>query len=212
MSGSAPVDFDIARIVPSTRDLFGALATRRKGLALLPLIEGDPAGQTQLEVARLDEMDVRAFAHSAVGESLQQAATSSSSTPSLCFAVAPDADGCQRARFFGADGVCIPSASWADLSKTAQSMRMMAIGHAVDAEGAVAAQQVGARAIVIEAALEVVLAASKRLPSPTILIARLADADPETIRALSGHVDAAIVPADVHRSDAFEALLEALDS
>jgi hypothetical protein len=197
-------DFDISRIVPSTRDLFGALATRRKALALLPICDGD--------AARLDALDVRAFTHAAIGDAMRQAAVSSSATPSLCVAEASSDELCQRARFFGADGVCVSAAAWSSLSKTAQSMRMMALAHVRDVDAAAAVVELGARALLIEGSLEAALRVGERVPSPTLVVAHVPDADAATLRALAGCVDAATVAAHVHLDPDFSALLAELDS
>ena len=89
-------DFDVSRIVPSTRDLLAAIHTRRKGLALVPHIDGDDEEAVAAEVARLDGLDVRAFALSQAGVLARAAATSTNSTPSLCLAEATSAEDCQR--------------------------------------------------------------------------------------------------------------------
>ncbi len=196
-------DFDLSRIVPSTRDLFGALATRRRGLALVTECDGaDAAG-------RLDALEVRALAHPSGGPAMRQAATATLALPMLLLAPLDDALACQRARFFGADGVCLRDVG---LAKTAQSMRMMALGWAADAGAAAAAVAAGARAVLVHAAFAEVERAAAQLPAPTLLVAQLTDPSADRLRALAGRVDAAVVPRDIHASKGFAALLDELDS
>lgn len=205
-------DFDVARIVPSTRDLLGAIHTRRKGLALVPQVEGGDEDAVAREVARLDGMDVRAFALAEPGALARAAATSTSSTPSLCLAEATSAEDCQRARFFGADGVGVRFGGEPPLEKMAQSMRMMALGYATTRDEARAAVDAGARAVLLSASLDDALAVGEAIASPVLLVAHVADLEPEGLRALSGAVDAAVVPSTLHRGADFEALLDELDS
>lgn len=197
-------DFDVSRIVPSTRDLFGAIATRRGGLALVPECDGAEGAQ------RLDALDVRALAHLAGGSAMRQAVTATASLPMICVAPLDDVVACQRARFDGADGVCLRD--FDALAKTAQSMRMMAFAWAADPDVAATWVAKGARAVVLHAPFDVVRQAADRIPAPTLLVAHLTDPSEEHLRGLSGTVDAAIVPRDIHASIGFEALLDALDS
>ena len=205
-------DFDVSRIVPSTRDLLGAIHTRRKGLALIPHVRGDDEGAIAAEVARLDGLDVRAFALTDAGPLARVAATSTSSTPSLLLAEATSAEGCQRARFFGADGVGVHFGAEPPLEKMAQSMRMMALGYASTPDTAQAAVDAGARAVLFAGSLDDTLAVAAAVPAPTLLVAHVSDLDTDGLRALVGQVDAAVVPPALHCADSFEALLDELDS
>jgi hypothetical protein len=202
-------DFDVSRIVPSTRDLFGALATKREGLALVAEIGDGDDEAVAAEVARLDELDVRALAFASAGAMSRIVATSTASTPSICLAPIGDAEACQRARFFGADGVAV---SDADLAKTAQSMHLMALAHVRSLDEARVAAGAWARALFISAPLELTLAIGAAVDRPTLLLAHVPDLDAAGARALSGSVDAAIVPVSLQRSAEFESILQELDT
>ena len=206
-------DFDVSRIVPSTRDLLGAIHTRRKGLALVPHVEGDDEEAVAHEVARLDGLDVRAFALSDAGPLARAAATSTDATPSLCLAEATSAEDCQRARFYGADGVGVRFGEEPPLEKMAQSMRMMALGHATSIDDARAAVDAGARAVLFVGSVDDALAVGETIGPPVLVVAHVVPGvDRDSLRKLDGIVDAAVVPATLHRADDFEALLEELDS
>jgi hypothetical protein len=198
---------DVGRIVPSTRDLFGALATRRKTLSLIPRIEHDEVAS---EVARVAAVDVRAYAMPAADAQLQIAATSTKSTPALCLQPATTLEDCQRARFFGADGVVIAAsdaASWEALSKAAQSMHMVALARATDLASAEQSVAWGARAVLIDGQTDLAAIAAS-LPK-TILVAHASSV--EALRSYVGVVDAAVLSEAIHASADFEALLDELD-
>jgi indole-3-glycerol phosphate synthase len=206
-------DFDVSRIVPSTRELFAALMTQRKGLALLP--ELSPSPELLQEVERLAALDVRAFAVGDAADALLTVARATPSTPALCLVPCQSAEECQRARFHGADGVCIAADSaeeWSTLSKTAQSMRMMPLAYAVDLASTQRADAWGARAIVVAADAATIAAVAQALPTPKMLIALVAELDEAGLTALEGQVDAAVVPAAIHAAGRFDALLDTLDA
>ncbi|MCA9626001.1 MAG: hypothetical protein KC731_43565 [Myxococcales bacterium] len=198
-------DFEVGRIVPSTRDLFGAVNTGRRGLALLPLIEEDAHAAD--EVARLAALDVRGFAVERPGPLSLTVATSTTTTPLLCLERMATVEACQRGRFFGADGLALRAGSV--LRPTVQSMRMMALT-SVSPEEAAAAVADGARGLLVVGSREAVLALD--VPRPTLVIARVEEIDADGLRELAGAVDAAVVPAAVHRAPRFSDLLEELDS
>jgi len=202
---------DVGRIVPSNRDLFGALATRRKTLSLIPRIEPNEAtSEVAREVARVAALDVRAYAMPTADAQLQIAATSSKSTPALCLQPATTLGDCQRARFFGADGVVIAASDatgWETLSKAAQSMHMVALARATDLASAEQSVAWGARALLIEGQSEFAAIAAS-LPK-TILVAHASSV--EALRSYVGVVDAAVLSEAIHASADFEALLDELD-
>lgn len=204
--------FDVSRIVPSTRDLLSAIHTRRDGLALVCRIAPEGEDAIRTEVGRLDGLDVRAFAVDEPGEAARTVATSTSSTPCLSLSMANSAEACQRARFFGADGVGVVFGVEPPLEKVAQSMRLMALGFAESASEAERAVSAGARAVLFVGSLDEALATGEAVAAPTLVIARIADVDAAGLRRLSGKVDAAVVPTAVHRDPGFEALLEELDT
>ena len=202
-------DFDVGRIVPATRDLFGAIAMRRRGLALLPTVTG-PEDRVAAEVARLDGIDVRGLTCSDVGPIMQRAAQSSASLPMLSLTTITSVEAAQRARFHGADGVCVPAASL-ELAKGAQSMRMLTLAAVASVAEAVALRDQGERAFFTEGDRDAVAAIAKVLPAPALLVAAVSDLDVTAIRGLVGVVDALAVPSSVHAADGFEDLLDEVD-
>src|SRR6187402_594295 len=120
-SNPAPMkDVDVGSIVPSTRDLFQVIATRRKSLAAIGLLGADRPAE---EAARLYELNVSAFAFAEPGEAMQLAARATKTVPSLCLFPATDRQHLLAARYFGADGACIdaalPADDWDKLAKIA---------------------------------------------------------------------------------------------
>ena len=211
-------EFSISRIVPSTRALFDALSTRRKSLALIPRIESNTSDEVRRHARRLDNIDVRAFARSGADTATQDLARSTSSIPTLCTNEATSAEDCQRARFFGADGIVIrteSSSDWQALSKTAQSMRMMAVGVVSSDETAALLLDRGARAILLRASSSAeLLHLADATKGAALLIAHLVPdglGDEEDLRALLGKVDAALVPETLHAGSGFEDLQDKLD-
>jgi hypothetical protein len=198
--------FDVARIVPSTRDLLSGLATRRRSLAIVPLVSG--ASETLF--------DARAFAATGANATMAASATATRDVPLLCLDVCRSVSDCQRARFFGADGVCFEpgdEASFAGLSNTARSMRMMALAFARDPAQAAASSAFGARAIVVRGGGDLAVAVSAALAKQTVLVIdwSLRTPSPDELRSLVGHVDAVIVPAALFMDPAFAQLSEELD-
>ncbi|HSN97826.1 MAG TPA: hypothetical protein VLS89_05990, partial [Candidatus Nanopelagicales bacterium] len=120
------------------------------------------------------------------------------------------------ARRFGADGVCVdallPAGEWDRVAKGARAMRMLALALARDEAGVKAAVQAGARAILLRAeSVEAAREAARAAPRGVIVVAEVAGADADGLRALVGQVDAAVVPAEVHRAPGFAALAADLD-
>lgn len=211
-------EFSVSRIVPSTRDLFDALSTRRKSLALIPRIEGNTSEEVRQHAQRLDGFDVRAFARSAADVITQDLARSTSTIPTLCTSEITNAEDCQRARFFGADGIVIRAdgnANWQTLSKTAQSMRMMVVGLVTNEETATLLQKIGARAMLLRASssAELLRLADTAKGASLLLADLLPDGlgDEEDLRALLGKVDAALVRETFHAGRSFECLQDELD-
>jgi hypothetical protein len=218
---------DVGTITPATRDLLQALSTRKKSLALVPLLD---AQRPEDEAARLDDIGAPAFAFAAATEAMQRAARSTKSVPALCLAPLRERQACLEARWFGADGVCLdgalPAEAWASLAGDARSTRMMALGFARDAAEAARAVAAGARALLVVPgvaaaaggagqrwasvlqAVDAVLAAASK---GTLTVVHVEGADAELLRALRGRADAAVVPAGVHGADGFAALLAELE-
>ena len=206
-------DFDVSQIVPSMRDLSNAIATRRMSLALVPLVNGDDVAH---EVGRLDQLGVGAIAIAEVGEDLRTVARSTLETPTLSLSAATTPEDCQRARFYGADGVCIEAGddhAWTTLSQTVRSMRMMPLCIVRSADALSQAEAWGVRAVLIHTAdAAAALKSAANASRTTVVVVAIADASGNDLRALQGHVDAAVVPPSLHRAEGFASLLAELDS
>jgi hypothetical protein len=203
---------DVGSIVPSTRDLLQAIATRRKGLALVAQIGEDRPAE---EAARLDALDVPAFCFAEPGPAMQAAARATKTVPTLCLRPACAREDLLAARFYGADGVCIddklPRDAWDKLAKDARATRMLAIALGRDAAAAAAA---GARVLLARArSASELCALAAAAPRSMTLVGALEEApDAAAIRALRGHIDALIVPPAVHAAPELAALLAELES
>lgn len=216
-------DFDVAQIVPSTRDLLQVLSTRRRNLALLGELGPERPSE---EAARLDESNISALAFAEAGAAMTAGARATKTVPSLCLAAVATREDCQRARFHGADGVCIeaslPPAEWDGLAKVARGMRMLPLALARTEAEVEAAMKAGARAVVLRASTSAeVLALAQKAPRGVTLVADVAAqegaaragsaADADALRALAGKVDSAVVPPAVHASDGFADLVAEVD-
>jgi indole-3-glycerol phosphate synthase len=198
--------FDVGSIVPSTRDLGGALALRRKSLALVPRLAA------AADAERLVAAEVRAFALALPDETLRDAARATNDVPCLCLAPMVSVEDCQRARFYGADGVCIPVAAWDALHKTAHSMRMTALALATGSEAVDAAIAAGIRVLVVRMPrLDQALAAAAAAPAGTVLVVD-AEGEVDELRAAAGKADALIVGPRVHEAPGFADLCRDLDA
>jgi indole-3-glycerol phosphate synthase len=203
---------DAASIVPSTRDLLQVLATKRRSMALVGVIGSERPAE---EAARLHDLNVSAFA-AEPGVAMQLAARATKTVPMLCLPAAGDRDAFLAARFHGADGVCVdaslPLDEWDKLARNARMTRMLPLALAIDEASIDAAVKSGARAILIRAASsEAAIALAEKAPRTITVVAEIAAADGDSLRALRGHVDAAVVPASVHQSAGFAALVAELD-
>lgn len=203
--------FDIARIVPSMRDLHAALMTQKKSLGLVPLIDGDASIS---DAAALDALDVRAFSMSTPGVSMQQVARSTTAMPMLLLEPCSSPTDCQRARYFGSDAVCIDAsteATWRQLAGSCRSMRMMPIALVSCVEQLSAALAWGARGVFLQATTDDVLrmaAGAKRV----WLATRLQQADSAVLKDLKGQVDAVVVAYQATMASQLEEWLDAFDS
>lgn len=204
---------DVGSIVPSTRDLLQVLSTRRKSTALVALLDADRAAD---EAARLHELNVSAFALAEPGPAMSLCARATKTVPTLCLASAADREDFLRARFFGADGVCIdaslPLDEWDRRAKSARMTRMLPLALALDAAGVEGAIKAGAKALLVRAAsAEELLALIGNVPRSMTLVAEITGADAVGLRKLKGLVDAALVPASVHTSAEMADLVAELD-
>ena len=216
-------EFDVRQIVPSTRDLLQVLSTRRRNLALIGEIGPERPAE---EAARLHDANVSAFAFAAAGDAMTSGARATKTVPSLCLAAVASREDCQRARFHGADGVCIdaslPPTEWDNLAKIARGMRMLPLALAHTEAEVELATKAGARAVVLRAATAPeVLALAQKAPRNVTLVADVAaqdgaartasTADAEALRTLAGKVDSAVAPQIVHASAGFAELVEEVD-
>lgn len=204
---------DAGSIVPSTRDLLQVLATKRRSMALIGVIGSERPAE---EAARLHDLNVSALASAEPGIAMQLAARSTKSVPMLCLLAAGDRDAFLAARFHGADGVCIdaslPLDEWDKLARNARMTRMLPLALAIDEASIEAAVKSGARTILVRASSsEAAIALAAKAPRSITVVAEIEGGDGDALRALRGHVDAAVVPASVHQADGFAALVAELD-
>lgn len=216
-------ELEVREIVPSTRDLLQVLSTKRRNLALIGEIGAEGAAS---EAARLDDLNVSAFAFAAAGPAMTDGARATKTVPSLCLAAVTSREECQHARFHGADGVCIdvklPPQEWDALAKIARGMRMLPLALAGSAEDVELAAKAGARAVLLRAgsAAEVIEMA-QRCPRGVTLVADVASSegasrtgsvvDAAALRALVGKVDSAVVSPAVHAAAGFADLVAEVD-
>ena len=205
--------FDVGEIVPSTRDLLQVIATRRKGMALVALVGPE---RPVSDAARLDELNVSAFAFAEPGAAMHDAAGATKTIPALCLDPVRDRDACLAARFYGADGVCVDAAQpleeWDRLAKTARTMRMLPIALVRDASAAESAVKAGARAALLRASSAAeILALTKALPRSMTVVAEVVGGGVDALRELVGVIDAAIVPPAVHAASDFAAFASEVD-
>lgn len=211
-------DIDVGTIVPSTRDLLQVVATRRRSLALVARID---ATESASEAARLNDLNISAFAFAEPGEPMTQGARATKTVPSLSLKPAGQRDDCLRARYFGADGVPVdarlPLTDWDVLAKTVRTMRMLPLAFADDKASLENAVNAGARAVLLRAPsvgdwLEIVQALPIQSTKSLIFVADLGDsADEQALKQLLHKADAAIVPPSVHQAPGFFSLVGELD-
>ena len=199
-----PPDVDVSSIVPSTRDFLQALATQRKRLALVALVEGED------DARRLAEAGISGLAVSAPTDRAQAISQAAGSTPLLSLAPIESENDALLARSAGADAVLVQAAGFDALSKTARSTRMAALALVVDAPSAALATS--AKAVYLRvAAVELVAPIVAKLAKGLRVLAHVPAIDETGLRALRGVVDGAIVEQDMHLSTSFDTLREELD-
>lgn len=203
--------FDPATIVPSMRDFLQAIATQRKRLALVPLVE------TAEDARVLGELGVSAFACAHTGEGMFAVSAAAGTTPLVYVTPLTRGEEAFGARASGADAVILEAAedaaAWELAAKRARSTRMAVLGNVADVEAARRIGETTAKGVYVKApdvpqlrALLAELGASR-----VRVLAHLPSADPTTLRALVGVVDAAIVEQDEYLAPGFAALREEVD-
>ena len=207
------LEFDVRHLVPSMRDLVAGVAMRRRSLSLVPMLRGE-LETVKADVSRLDGV-VRAYATDAVGDAMRAVSRECEACPLLALAECRTAADCQRARFFGADGVAIAhdTEDPLALSKSARSMHMMPLfvldGSTRD-ENLVTSER---SALLLRGSLDHVRALAEATPTKSVVVVDGSSLvlDPSLLRAFLGTVDAVIVSEATHRAPWFAAVADDLD-
>jgi hypothetical protein len=203
------VTLDIASLVPSVRDFLQAVGTRRKRLALVPLIERVDEAHT------LNEAGVGAFAMLAPNDDMRTVSAAIGSNPLLSLApIASDKDAFM-ARAAGADAVVIPigteARTWSSIAEQARTTRMAPLAHVKDRASAEICAKTTAKGVYLTVNAMTDVTSLMPILGSLRVLARLPSVDEKTLRALRGVVDGVIVESDVYLSTSFESLREELD-
>jgi hypothetical protein len=200
---------DIASILPSQRDFLQAVASRRKRLVLIPLVDRVDDAEA------LVNQGITAFAVSAPGDAMRGVSAAIGSCPLLSLAEVARPDDALEARSAGADAVIVTSqrdaAEWEALAKHVRSTRMAPLAVADDIDSAKLAATTVAKGICLSAVDASSVASLVASVSSLRVIARVPSADETVLRALRGVVDAAIIESDLYLSTSFATLHEELD-
>jgi hypothetical protein len=203
------VTIDVASIVPSTRDFLQAMATRRKCLALVPLVERADDARAMADVG------VAAVAVLGVGDQMLAISSSVGALPLISLGPVANDEDSLAARASGADAVVIEAddgpVAWDTVAKRARSTRMAVLAMATDASSAERVAKTAAKAVYLKIKATSELPAIMAKIGSMRILAHLPSADEATLRALRGVVDAAIVESDLYLSTSFESLREELD-
>jgi hypothetical protein len=203
------VAIDVASIVPSTRDFLQAIATRRKCLALVPLVERADDARAMADVG------VAAVAVFGGGEEVGAISASVGALPLISLSPVANDEDALAARASGADAVVVEAhdgpATWDAVAKRARSTRMAVLGMATDGPSAERVAKTAAKAVYLKIGATSELPALMAKIGSLRILAHLPSADEATLRALRGVVDAAIVESDLYLSTSFESLREELD-
>ncbi len=203
--------FNVGTLVPSTRDFVQAIKTRKKGLALVPLLAPEDAGR---EALRSAEEGVVSVAFAEPGAPMAEGAAAMR-VPVLCLRPVTTKDDYLAARAYGADAVVLAAgldeASREELAKGARSTRMFALSLVTSEAEAKRAADAGDKAVVVRATdASAVKALAAKLPASTAILAWPAKGAEDDVRALVGAVDAAIVGVEVYGVTGFERLVSEL--
>jgi hypothetical protein len=200
---------DVSTLVPSTRDFLQAVATQKKRLVLVPLVDRAD------DAAALAEAGVTAFAVASPGGPMQAVSDAVGASPILSLAAVASADDALLARASGADAVVLDrvadAARWNSLAKDAFSTRMAALASVVDDASAAFARTTTARGAYLRIETVADLAQIVQKLGSLRTVVHLPSADETTLRTLRGRVDAAIVESDLYLSTSFATLREELD-
>jgi len=199
---------DIASMVPSSRDFLQAVASRRKRLVLIPLVDGADDAEA------LMNQGVTAFAVSGPGDAMRAVSAAVGTSPILSLAPAATPEEALEARASGADSVIVEAddaAQWEAMAKHVRSTRMAPLAMASDVDSAVLAATTMAKGVYLTIDDVGSIAAIVSKISSLRIVARVPAADERVLRALRGVVDAAIVESDLYLSTSFATLHEELD-
>jgi hypothetical protein len=203
------VTFDVASIVPSARDFLQAIATRRKRLALVPLVENAD------EARALAEAGVAAFAMAVPSDSMRAVSAAIGPAPLLSLSPVASERDALEARAVGADAIVVTAvadpASWDAISKEARSTRMAALAGVKDTQAAAWATRTQSKGVYLYAGAIAEVAPMMKILGSLRVLAHLPSVDEATLRALRGVVDAVIVESDLYLSTSFASLREELD-
>jgi hypothetical protein len=200
---------NVASLVPSMRDFLQAIATQKKRLVLVPLVDRVD------DALSLAAAGVAVFAVSSPGPLMRAVSEAVGAAPILSLAGVASTEDALAARASGADAVVVDrvaeASRWNSLAKDAFSTRMAALVSVVDEASAQFAATTAAKGAYVRAEAPAdVRPVVQKLAIPRVL-AHLPSADETALRALRGVVDAAIVESDLYLSTSFQTLHEELD-
>jgi indole-3-glycerol phosphate synthase len=205
-----PPTFDVASLVPSSRDFLQAVRTARKGLALIPNLGAENAAR---EALRMAEADVTALAMPAT-EAMAEAAAATR-LPMLSLGLVSSPADAMTARALGADCVLIDPGASPEAreltTKSARSTRMVALPLArtrLEVEREAAG---GAKALVVQAADLKALRELAEAAGRLLVIAWPGRPLEDDVGLLRGVVDAVVVGVDVYGVTGFERLVSELN-
>jgi hypothetical protein len=199
---------DVAAIVPSNRDFLQAVASRRKRLVLVPLVERVDDAEA------LVNQGVTAFAVSGPGDVMRAVSSAVGTSPILSLAAVATPDDALEARASGADGVVVVASDageWEAIARHVRSTRMAPLAMVEDVESALLAATTVAKGVYLTTSEVGSIPAIVAKIASLRLVVRVPAADEMVLRALRGVVDAAIVESDLFLSTSFATLHEELD-
>lgn len=201
---------DVASIVPSMRDFLQAIATRRKRLSLVPLVDSVDDARAMVEAG------AAAIAMKAPGDAMAAVSAAIGTTPLILLAPIGDDEAALVARASGADAVIVDArfdgAAWDAIAKGARATRMAVLSMATDHDSAKRAASTAAKGAYLKLyGVEPIASVSASLAAPLRVLAHVTGIDEAGLRAMRGVVDAAIVESDLYLSTSFATLKDELD-